>query len=82
MVEYYYNRGGYWYELLHEIVHGRKMGAHMIQGRSGLFDECRDFFNGGDYNQAPKYTPNEWDNWITNGKMGPQVWEYFRQRGP
>ncbi|KAK8118163.1 uncharacterized protein PG998_006444 [Apiospora kogelbergensis] len=31
MVEYYHNRGGFYYQLLHEIVHGRKMGAMEIE---------------------------------------------------
>ena len=82
MVEYYYDQDGYWYELLHEIIHGRKMGAYMIHRRDSLFYICRDFFNGGDYTQAPKYIPNEWDELFLNRRIGPQVWDYFRQRGP
>ncbi|KAK2593260.1 hypothetical protein QQS21_009025 [Conoideocrella luteorostrata] len=78
MVEYFHDRGGYWYELLHEIVHGRKMGAYMVQ-RDVLFEECRQFFNEGEHDHAPKYIPNEWDIYIHTRKMGPQVREYFRQ---
>lgn len=82
MVEYFNEDGaGYWYELLHEIVHGRKMGAYMVR-RGVLFDECCRFFNCGDHDQAPKYIPNEWDIFVYTRQMGPQVWEYFRRLGP
>ncbi|RYP53063.1 hypothetical protein DL769_010570 [Monosporascus sp. CRB-8-3] len=57
MVEYYYNQGGYWWELLHEIIHGRKMGACMYQ-KPVLFEECRRFFNEGEHGQAPECIVN------------------------
>ncbi|KFG88008.1 hypothetical protein MANI_014741 [Metarhizium anisopliae] len=81
MVEYLNDQGGYWYEVLHDIVHGRNMGAYMVQ-RDILFDECCQYFNGDvDYDQAPKYIPNEWDEFFVNHKMSPRVWEHFRQMG-
>lgn len=79
MVEYSRDRVGYWYELLHEIVHGRGMGAYMVVDRDKSFDVWREFLHGGEYDQAPKYIPNEWDIYFTTRKMGPQVQEYFRQ---
>lgn len=81
MVEYSHDQDGYWYELLHEIVHGRGMGAYAIFGRDKLFDVWREFLKGGEYEQAPKYIPNEWDLYFTSAgkKIGPQIREYFRQ---
>ncbi|KAI9746785.1 MAG: hypothetical protein M4579_007595, partial [Chaenotheca gracillima] len=63
MVEYFHDRGGFWYELLHEIIHGRKMGAYMVQ-KGVIFEQYRQFFNGGEYDQTPKYIPNKWDIFI------------------
>lgn len=78
MVEYCHDHVGYWYELLHEIVHGRKMGAYMVQ-KGNLFVECCQFFDDCDHDQAPIYIPNEWDIYIYTREMGPQVREYFRK---
>ena len=79
MMEYSRDQDGYWYELLHEIFHGRGMGAYMIVARDKLFDVWREFLNGAEYDQAPKYIPNEWDIYFTTRKMGPQVWDYLSQ---
>ncbi|KAJ3494762.1 hypothetical protein NLG97_g3870 [Lecanicillium saksenae] len=79
MIEYSRNRGGFWYELLHEIVHGRTTGAVVIFERKKWFDVWRTFMNGMEYEDAPKYDPNEWDIYIRTGKMGPTVWEYHKR---
>jgi hypothetical protein len=80
MVEWVNDRGGYWYELLHEIVHGRKMGAHSVN-RGMLLAESAEWFDEGNHDQAPKYIPTEWDEYIYTGKIGPQVWEHLRRAG-
>ncbi|KAM3430020.1 hypothetical protein MY4824_007906 [Beauveria thailandica] len=72
MVEYSRDRGGYWYELLHDIVHGRTTEAYAIFERDKWFDVWRAFLNGIEYEHAPKYIPNEWDIYYTTGKLGPQ----------
>lgn len=81
MVEYSHDRGGYWYELIHEIIHGRTTEAHAIFERDKWFDVWREFLNGGEYEQAPKYIPNPWDIYITSGgkRPGPRLGEYFKQ---
>ncbi|KAM3454444.1 hypothetical protein MY5147_006202 [Beauveria neobassiana] len=79
MVEYAGDRGGYWYELIHEIVHGRTTEAHAIFDRPKWFDCWRAFLNGVEYKHAPKYIPNEWDIYILTGKMGPMLWEHQRR---
>ncbi|OAR03637.1 hypothetical protein LLEC1_00913 [Akanthomyces lecanii] len=73
--------GGYWYELIHEIVHGRTTNAYAIFERDKWFDVWREFLNGVEYEQAPKYIPNEWDIYCDSAgtRTGPQVREYFRQ---
>jgi hypothetical protein len=65
MVAYYHNEYGYWYELLHEIFHGRKMGAYMVQ-KGRLFEPWRRFFNEDNDDQVPRYVPNEADRRILN----------------
>lgn len=74
MVEYSHDRGGYWYELIHEIIHGRTTEAYAIFMRDKWFDVWREFLNGSEYEQAPKYIPNEWDLYFTGAgkKPGPQ----------
>lgn len=69
MVEYYYDRDGYWYELLHEITHGRKMGPHVVQ-KPVLFEEYYRFFNEGEHRQAPEWIPTAVDRWIYHGERG------------
>lgn len=78
MVQYHIDPWGYWYKLLHDIIHGRKMGAYSYQ-KPVLFNECCRWFNEGEHEQAPKYIPTQFDRYITTGEMGDQVWEYFRQ---
>ncbi|KID84307.1 hypothetical protein MGU_08509 [Metarhizium guizhouense ARSEF 977] len=46
MVEYPSDTAGYWYEVLHKIIHGRNMGAYMVQ-KGALYDAWYRFFNGG-----------------------------------
>ena len=65
MVEYYHNQGGYWYELLHEIIHGRKMGAYMVQKRPLFAAWCR-FFNKREHSPAFKYMSTSLDCHIYN----------------
>lgn len=67
MVKYSHARWGYWYELLHEIVHGRGMGAHAIFDRPNLIHFWADWLNGGEYEEAPLYTPTELDIRLKNG---------------
>ncbi|TQW07991.1 hypothetical protein IF2G_03867 [Cordyceps javanica] len=83
MVEYSHERGGYWYELIHEIIHGHTTEAYAIFERDKWFDVWREFLNGGEYEQAPKYIPNEWDIYFSSAgkKTGPQLRECFRQSG-
>lgn len=79
MVEYPSDIAGYWYEVLHKIIHGRNMGAYMVQ-KGALYDAWYRFFNGGaDYNRAPKYIPNELDELIHHRKISPGVREHFRR---
>ena len=62
MVEYYYDQWGYWYQLLHEIIHGRKMGAHAV-AKGPLFEAwCRSFNR--EHAQAFKYIPTPTDRAI------------------
>ncbi|KAI0013409.1 hypothetical protein F4779DRAFT_563510 [Xylariaceae sp. FL0662B] len=68
MVEYYYNQEGYWWDLLHEITHGRKMGAIMYQ-KPVLFEGWRRFFNEGEHDQAPEYIQTPLDRWVHYGEM-------------
>ncbi|KAI9167798.1 hypothetical protein HJFPF1_03935 [Paramyrothecium foliicola] len=63
MVEYSHNPHGYWYQLLHEIVHDRRLGAHAVQ-RGVLFEQCCQFFNEGEHDQAPKYIQSQLDREI------------------
>jgi len=60
MVEYYHNQGGFYFELLHEIIHGWKMGATMIQ-KPVEFQVWTLFSEEIDYDMAPKYVPNALD---------------------
>lgn len=60
MVDYSRDRGGWWFQLLHEIVHGRKLGAYCYQ-KSFLYAECVRWFNEGDHDKAPMYKPTEDD---------------------
>lgn len=71
MVEYYYDQGGWWYDLLHEIIHGHKMGGYMIQ-KPVLFEKCSQFFNEGEHDQAPKYTLTPLDRWVKHGEIVDQ----------
>ena len=62
MVEYYHDPYGYWYQLLHEIIHGRKMLAHAVF-KGPLFEAwCRSFNR--EHAQAFKYIPTEIDRVI------------------
>lgn len=80
MVAYFDGPYGYWWELLHEIVNGRRMGAYMYQ-KHVLFDECCQFFNEGEHDQAPKYIQTQWDRYILHGEVGDQILEHWRTTG-
>lgn len=81
MVEYAHDRGGYWYELLHELVHGHGLQARELYRRSSLFDVCREFLKGGEWAKAPKYVPTEWEIYLRTREIGPQMWTNFMQFG-
>lgn len=55
MVEYYSDWAGYWWELLHEIIHGRKTGAKAYR-KGELYIACEDWFNQGEHHDAREYT--------------------------
>lgn len=63
MVEYERMEWGYWFQLLHETVHGRKLGSFCYQ-KSFIHAECVKWFNEGDHNEAPLYTPTELEEYI------------------
>lgn len=79
MVEYTHDTGGYWYELLHEIVHGHKTGAYMVVRRTQIIEVWREFFNEREYADAPKYIQTEWDVYFNTGEIGPMIREYNRR---
>jgi hypothetical protein len=64
MVEYDHDQGGFWYHLLHEIIHGHKMRAYAVW-KGPLFEAwCRSFNR--DHDQAFKYIPTPIDRRICN----------------
>lgn len=70
MVEYKHLYWGYWYQLLHEIVHGHQLWAHCYQ-KPVLRDACFAWFNEGEHSEAPLYVPTEMDRRIfPNGPPG------------
>ena len=81
LLEYTADRGGWWYEMLHHLIHGRTMQAHAIFGRSKLLDQWSDFFNYEEFDKAPLYIPNEWDIYILTGVKGPAVEAEHQRRG-
>ncbi|KAK8124121.1 hypothetical protein PG999_004039 [Apiospora kogelbergensis] len=64
MVEYYHNQGDFYYELLHEIIHGRQTGAMEIQ-KPYQFHAWTLFFEDIDHDKAPKYRPNDWERQLS-----------------
>lgn len=81
MVEYANDRGGYWYELLHELVHGHGLNTRELYNRPSLFDVCCEFLNGGEWDKAPKYQLTEWEIYLNTGQVGPQMWKNWQQFG-
>lgn len=81
MVEYAHDRGGYWYELLHELVHGHGLRARELFRRSSLFEIAREFLNGGEWDKAPIYALSEWEIYLNTRKIGPQMRKNFMQFG-
>ncbi|RMZ92022.1 hypothetical protein DV736_g751, partial [Chaetothyriales sp. CBS 134916] len=76
MVEYYHS-GGFWFQLLHEIIHGRKMGAYMYQ-MYALFEAWCQWFNKGEHDQAPLYIPTPMDRYILHGEVRDYVPTFLR----
>lgn len=66
MVEYVHLEWGYWFRLLHEIVHGRKLGAYSYQ-KDVLYAQCVQWFIEGDHDEAPLYVPTAMDRYILDG---------------
>ncbi|RMZ85731.1 hypothetical protein DV737_g440, partial [Chaetothyriales sp. CBS 132003] len=72
MVEYHDDPGGFWFQLLHQIIHGRKMNAYMFQKRV-LFELWCQFFNKGEHDQAPLYIPTQMDHRIRPSSFAEYV---------
>lgn len=72
MVEYERLQWGYWFHLLHELVHGHKLRAHSYQ-KPVLYDECVRWFIEGDHEDAPLYVPTESDRKYIGSMEG--FWE-------
>lgn len=53
MLEYYNDIGGWWHELLHELVHGKKSEAQIFF-KPVLFAEWKDWFEHKDHKDAPE----------------------------
>lgn len=53
MLEYNNDQGGWWHELLHELVHGQVSDAGVFF-KGTLFASWRDWFEHKDYENAPK----------------------------
>lgn len=53
MLEYYNDQGGWWHELLHELVHGQVSGAGVFF-KSVLFESWKDWFEHKNHEDAPK----------------------------
>lgn len=64
MVEYYHDQGGFYYELLHEIIHSRQMGAMEIK-KPEEFQAWTLFFEDIDHDKAPKYRPKDWERQLS-----------------
>jgi hypothetical protein len=63
MMDYQGRKFNPYWELLHEIVHGHKMGAHAIFVEP-LFETWLQWFNYGDHKHVFKYEPTEADRAI------------------
>lgn len=53
MLEYYDDKHGWWHELLHELVHGRRSGAPVFF-KPALFEEWKDWFERKEHKDAPE----------------------------
>lgn len=71
MVEYERLRWGYWFQLLHEIIHGRQLGAYSYQ-KGVLYEKCVSWFNEGEHSEAPLYIPTELDRYLLAGVQAMQ----------
>lgn len=60
MVSYYHWDWGYWWQLLHEIIHGRQVGAYSYQP-GAIYEACVQWFNEGDHADAPLYEQTQED---------------------
>ncbi|RMZ83628.1 hypothetical protein DV738_g1134, partial [Chaetothyriales sp. CBS 135597] len=61
MVAYTQRPAGFWFELLHEIIHGRQMGAHMYQ-KKFIFQAWSQWFEEGEQEYAPLYIQTAMDH--------------------
>ena len=79
MIEYV-NIGvaGWWWQLVHELIHGEKLVAHMID-RKILYEETVKWFNMGEHAEAPKYVQTPWDRKILHGEDSDIVRQYRKQ---
>ncbi|KAI1851287.1 hypothetical protein JX265_000480 [Neoarthrinium moseri] len=67
MVAYNQDPEGYWWDLLHEIIHGRKKGAIQYQ-KHVFFEKWCDYFNEGDHNEAFEYILTPLDSYVKYGE--------------
>ena len=68
MVAYSNYPGAFFYELLHDLTHGRKMGAHAVN-KGVCFEAWKKWFNEGEHGDRPKYIPKEADRKIFGDKV-------------
>ncbi|KAI0147471.1 hypothetical protein GGR57DRAFT_476541 [Xylariaceae sp. FL1272] len=81
MIAYHGHYMEYWYELLHEMIHGRKIGAYMLNHRL-YHDECMQFFDGGiEHDQAPEYIQTIADRHFVNGEPWPPGYVFDQWSG-
>ncbi|KAI1318721.1 hypothetical protein F5Y16DRAFT_406235 [Xylariaceae sp. FL0255] len=81
MVAYYDKPHEYWYELLHEIIHGRKTGTYMLNHALFHNECCRFFEEGVEYDQAPEYIQTITDRHFVNGEPWPPGYVFDRWSG-
>jgi hypothetical protein len=69
MLIYKEDWGGFWHELLYEIIHGHKMGAWSYQ-KDYLIDMWCQFFEEREWTEVPVYIPSEFDRMMS--KVGSE----------
>lgn len=78
MLIYKEDWGGFWHELLYEIIHGHKMGAWSYQ-KGYLIDMWCQFFEEREWNEVPVYIPSEFDRMMSKVDSEDEEGESFRQ---